>query len=134
MDPKGIHTYRLCMGSNAEEGRTLLKRAIATLNGAFDVEAVTNTIHTPSLDDSSCLFYFNAGICLRTELSQEELKKRLKKMESDFGRVKGIELVTLDIDIITMDGNVIHADYKKQYVKYLMNQLSSKLCHQIRKG
>ncbi|MBR4840587.1 MAG: 2-amino-4-hydroxy-6-hydroxymethyldihydropteridine diphosphokinase [Paludibacteraceae bacterium] len=129
MDSKGMHTYRLCMGSNAKEGRILIKKAIKTLNGSFDVEAVTSTIHTPSLDDSSCLFYFNAGISLKTELSPEDLKKHLKKMESDFGRVKGIELVTLDIDIIMMDGNVLHADYKKQYVKYLMNQLSSKLHH-----
>ncbi|MBP5457883.1 MAG: 2-amino-4-hydroxy-6-hydroxymethyldihydropteridine diphosphokinase [Paludibacteraceae bacterium] len=127
MDSNGIHTYRLCMGSNAKEGRSLIKKAIKTLNGSFDVEAVTNTIHTPSLDDSSCLFYFNAGISLKTELSPEELKKHLKKMESDFGRVKGIELVTLDIDIIMMDEEAIHTDYRKQYVKYLMNQLSSKL-------
>ncbi|MCQ2219090.1 MAG: 2-amino-4-hydroxy-6-hydroxymethyldihydropteridine diphosphokinase [Paludibacteraceae bacterium] len=121
------HTYRLCMGSNAPNGRTLIKEAISALRTHFAIKATTSTIRTPSLGNTSCLFYFNSGISLACNLTKEELKKHLKQVEIDFGRVKGIDLVTMDIDIIMMDEIPIHEDYPKQYVRYLMNQLSTKL-------
>lgn len=124
-----IHSYRLCMGSNAPDGRRLIMKATASLRNRFDVVATTPAIKTPSINDNSCLFYFNSGICISSALSHGDLKAVLKQVELDFGRKKGIALVTMDIDIIMMDGTAIHPDYKKQYVRHLMNALASKLSH-----
>lgn len=122
-----FHTYRLCMGSNTPNGRDLVKKATALLKSEFAIVATTEIIKTASIDNASCLFYFNSGICLSAPLSKENLKSRLKQIEIDFGREKGKEVVTMDIDIITMDNTIVHPDYHKQYVKYLMNRLATKL-------
>lgn len=124
-----IHSYRLCLGSNAQNGREIIKEATIALRHSFALEATTETIRTPSIGNASCRYYFNTGTSLTTSLTHEQLKAHLKELETRFGRIKGIDLVTLDIDIIMMDNVAIHNDYKKQYVRYLMNRLATQLAH-----
>ncbi|HOU68049.1 MAG TPA: 2-amino-4-hydroxy-6-hydroxymethyldihydropteridine diphosphokinase [Paludibacteraceae bacterium] len=120
-----LHTYKLCAGSNTEEAQAILMRAINALREEYGNVKQTAIQKTKAIGTETCLYYENVGIGLESTLSPSDLKIRLKKMEYMHGRRKrDYPIVALDIDIIAVDGVIIHPDYEQRdYVKELMAEL-----------
>lgn len=116
-------SYILCLGSNAIDGDIIISDAISLLSQKYTVSAQSQVISSEDVKMSGRL-YLNTAIKLICNKEVECLKDELKGIERMAGRVSGSDVVTLDIDIIGLNGKIIHHDYYDYvYVRRLTNEI-----------
>ena len=100
----------LALGSNLGERRDILQGCVDAIAGIPEVQvmAVSPVYETVPVGGPPQPDYLNAVILARTTLPSRSLLDRLHEVEAAFDRVREVRWGprTLDIDIITVDGEV----------------------------
>ncbi len=105
------HRACLGLGSNREPER-FLRLALARLRELTAVQAVSTAWESPDIDGHGP-DYVNAAVAIRTPLGREPLIAQLKALEAELGRQRhaGPDAgVTIDLDLILFDDEVLEAD------------------------
>ena len=114
-----MHTYLLCLGSNAS-GPCFLKKA-ETLLAPLGTRWEWGDIITSPAEGGGKGIYYNRIARLQSHLTPDALREMLKQAECDLGstpadRSRGI--VCIDIDILKQNGEVLRPDdWTKDYVR-----------------
>jgi 2-amino-4-hydroxy-6-hydroxymethyldihydropteridine diphosphokinase len=100
----------LALGSNLGDRRDILQGCVDAIAGIPEVQvmAVSPVYETVPVGGPPQPDYLNAVILARTTLPSKSLLDRLHEVEAAFDRVREVRWGprTLDIDIITVDGEV----------------------------
>ena len=106
----GARSAVLALGSNLGERRDILQGCVDAIAGIPEVQvmAVSPVYETVPVGGPPQPDYLNAVILARTTLPSQSLLDRLREVEAAFDRVREVRWGprTLDIDIITVDGEV----------------------------
>ena len=116
----------LSLATNRRQKSNLAK-ARQCLGEVFS-EATYSTEHwTEPFSSRRSELYLNQLVSATTDLTVEELEKRLKQIEADFGRTAGKRLkgiVPIDLDILQYDNLKLHErDWERPYVSDLLKEL-----------
>jgi 2-amino-4-hydroxy-6-hydroxymethyldihydropteridine diphosphokinase len=100
----------LALGSNLGDRRGILQGCVDAIAGIPEVRvvAVSPVYETAPVGGPLQPDYLNAVLLVRTTLPSRALLDQLHQIEAAFSRVRGVRWGprTLDIDIITVDGEV----------------------------
>jgi 2-amino-4-hydroxy-6-hydroxymethyldihydropteridine diphosphokinase len=100
----------LALGSNLGDRRDILQGCVDAIAGIPEVQliAVSPVYETVPVGGPPQPDYLNAVLLARTTLPARELLEQLHQIEAAFSRVREVRWGprTLDIDIITVDGEV----------------------------
>ncbi|MHB1777683.1 MAG: 2-amino-4-hydroxy-6-hydroxymethyldihydropteridine diphosphokinase [Acidimicrobiales bacterium] len=103
----------LGLGSNLGDRRGHLRRAVATLADAGDLEAVSPVYETePVGGPAGQRPYLNVVVALETADGPRRLLDRCRRLEADAGRVRTVRHGprTLDADVLLVDGDSVDDD------------------------
>lgn len=119
----------LSAGSNIEPVANL-SRAREILSGEQTLLDEATTIQTPPDGYQDQDDFLNTAFLLETPLPPDRFKDYLREVEVRLKRVKGPIKSgprTIDLDIIVVDGKVVHTDYPvKDYVRIPVDELLSR--------
>ena len=105
----------LSLGSNIGDRRENLEKCIQLIHqGIGVVLRVSKLYETPSWGFESDAFY-NCALVLHTSFSAEKILRKITSIEKEMGRFRkqnnGYEARIIDIDIISIENQVVHADH-----------------------
>lgn len=105
----------LSLGSNIGDRRENLERCIQLIHQEIGVVLrVSKLYETPSWGFESDAFY-NCALVLHTSFSAEKILRKITSIEKEMGRFRkqnnGYEARIIDIDIISIENQVVHADH-----------------------
>jgi len=114
LHPNLLHTTYISIGSNVGDRRAHLQHAVAKLSAEVGRVAKISAIYeTPAWGFEGGDFY-NACLCLHTELSSEDVMTKILEIEIALGRVrsdaKGYQNRIIDIDIIFYEDEILKTD------------------------
>ena len=113
------HTCLLCLGSNSNR-KIHMEAARKALNDHFPNIRFTEEMTTEAIGDRFLSPFSNQVAKMKTALSIEEIRKILKQIEKENGRLpedKAHGIVKLDIDLLTFDEVILKPDdMKKDFV------------------
>jgi len=106
------HTALIALGANLGDSSKSLLLALEMLSNDPEIRSIrASSIHqtAPVTAEEGQSTYANAAAALETRLSPHELIQKLRKVESDFGRIrdKVWSSRTLDLDIVGFDSLVM---------------------------
>lgn len=108
-EPKRNRAY-LSLGSNIDKERNIM-RAVELLARAVTIEAVSSVYETVPLSDSEQESFFNAAVMVETQLSADELKRKvLAPIEEKLGRQRSADVNaprTIDLDLVLFNDQVL---------------------------
>ncbi len=100
------HVAYIGLGSNLGERRTFLLEATLAMAQLGQLQACSSVYQTPPWGDPFQPAYYNAAVCLHTELHPQALLTALLTIESIHGRKRNQERPcgprTLDLDILML--------------------------------
>lgn len=107
-----LHTALIALGANLGDSSKSLLLAIEMLSNDPEIRSIrASSIHqtAPVTAEEGQSTYANAAAALETRLSPHELIQKLRKVESEFGRIrdKVWSSRTLDLDIVGFDSLVM---------------------------
>lgn len=116
----------IALGSNMKPKKHF-KKALKRLSKIGSIQQKTDFIFTKPLKFEEQADFYNGAIMLSTKYYYEPLKKLLKEIEADLGRVRGENKNgprTIDLDIIAFNGSItdneLHEfDFLVDFVKEL---------------
>ncbi len=97
------------LGSNIEPERNLLL-AVARLAEIGRLQAVSAVYQTPAIGPRPAPDFLNAAVLIGTNLPPEEIRLRLRRIESDLGRVRSNDRYaprTIDLDLCLLGNRVV---------------------------
>jgi deoxyguanosine kinase len=105
----------LSLGSNIGDRRENLEKCIQLIHqGIGVVLRVSKLYETPSWGFESDAFY-NCALVLHTSFSAEKILRKITSIEKEMGRFRkqnnGYEARIIDIDIISIENQVVHAEH-----------------------
>ncbi len=114
MHPNLLHTTYISIGSNVGDRRAHLQQTVQKLSAEVGrVVKVSAIYETPSWGFEGGKFY-NACLCLHTELSPADAMIKILEIETALGRVrntgKGYQDRIIDIDIIFYEDEILKTD------------------------
>lgn len=112
------HRVYVGVGSNLPEAlaRREIECSVATLERLGRVRA-SETYRTDGVGVKSAgMIYYNAVVELLTPMASEEIVAALKRYEEAHGRCRSISVVTIDLDLVVFDGEVLRpSDFSHEY-------------------
>jgi 2-amino-4-hydroxy-6-hydroxymethyldihydropteridine diphosphokinase len=111
------YKYIISIGSNsAGKDRAVqnIRTAFNILTQKFEAVVFSGIIPTRAVDTKVDCQFFNAVVSLQTPMQPAQLKSFLKETESKMGRIPCSEEVIIDMDIILVNGKVVHKDYENR--------------------
>ena len=121
-----MHRVILSLAANRYQKSNLAK-ARQCLGEVFSELRYTTEQWTEPLSSTRQDPYLNQLAEGDTELTLETLNRRLKQIETDFGRTaekKRLGIVPIDLDILEFDGQRYHErDWQRSYVTSLLVEL-----------
>lgn len=120
--------YLISIGSNEDRvtNMALARRRLAQLFADIRFSAERET--EPLCLSRPCRFS-NQVACFHSHLCADEVRLCLKAIEREAGRVpqdKSLEIVRLDLDLLTCDGRVLKpADMERGYVRQGVEELNN---------
>ncbi|QHI38234.1 Deoxyguanosine kinase [Kordia antarctica] len=114
MHPNLLHTTYISIGSNVGDKRAHLQNAVQQLSVKIGrVVKISPIYETPSWGFDGGDFY-NACVCLKTELSSSEVMTEILEIETTLGRIrsetKAYKDRSIDIDIIFYEDEILKTD------------------------
>ncbi|MBC8753152.1 2-amino-4-hydroxy-6-hydroxymethyldihydropteridine diphosphokinase [Kordia sp. YSTF-M3] len=114
MHPNLLHTTYISIGSNVGDRRALMQQTVQKLSVEIGrVVKISAIYETPSWGFEGGKFY-NACLCLHTELSPADVMTKILEIETALGRVrnttKGYQDRSIDIDIIFYEDETLKTD------------------------
>jgi 2-amino-4-hydroxy-6-hydroxymethyldihydropteridine diphosphokinase len=122
----------LGLGSNIQAEQNL-PRAVALLNQAVQVEAISTAWHTPAVGTPGPNF-LNAALLIHTRQSSQALKQNvIREIEAQLGRARTHDKNaprTIDIDILIFDNRVIEPEiWERAFLAVPLSELAPGLCN-----
>ncbi len=113
---KIYHKYIISVGSNSENDRAVqnIQTVFNLLTQRFEAVVFSAVIPTRAVDVSVDCRFFNAVASFQSLMSPVQLKSFLKEAEKEMGRKSSTEEVAIDMDIILVDGQIVHQDYENR--------------------
>jgi len=137
-----VSTAYIAVGSNLGDKRQHCVAAIATLDRSpkIEVTARAGFYKTAPVGFTDQDWFVNTAVRLATDLAPVELLFRLKQIEQDAGRKKGVRFGprVLDLDIIFYDDLVLSTDrldiphprmHKRRFVLRPICDINSEILH-----
>ena len=128
MQKNSCYEYIISIGSNSENDRAVqnVKTAFELLKQRFDAVVFSGIIPTRAVGTGVDCLFFNAVANIKTEINPVELKLFLKETEKKMGRIQHSEEVVIDLDIILVDGEVVHEDYTNRgFIRELIQTIGN---------
>lgn len=100
-------------GSNID-ARDNIQLAFSRLKERFDVVKISSVIKTAPVGITAQTDFLNAAVSLRTNLTQSELVKELKRLENELGRDRSRPKFgprEIDLDVVVWNGEIVDEDY-----------------------
>ena len=124
----------VALGSNIDPERHF-ERARAALHGLMEVAAESEPVRTRPREFADQPDFLNGAVLGRTPLEAPALKRRLKEIEADLGRVSMANKAgprTIDLDIVVwnrrvVDPHVREWDFLRDAVAALLPELELEL-------
>ncbi|MFH8142897.1 MAG: 2-amino-4-hydroxy-6-hydroxymethyldihydropteridine diphosphokinase [Muribaculaceae bacterium] len=108
--------YIISLGSNIPSGDTEIKRALRWLEEFASLMAATPVYSTRDAYDPAKPDYTNAIAAVQCDTDASTLTGKLKQYEVSRGRVHGDGSVTIDLDIVCRDSEILRPrDYTAPY-------------------
>jgi 2-amino-4-hydroxy-6-hydroxymethyldihydropteridine diphosphokinase len=107
--------YLIALGANlgnaADQVRTAIERFGESVSGITLVRASRIRITAPVGGPPGQTVYANAAVLVTCDFEPDELLRRLKRLESDYGRTSGPTWSSrpLDLDILACESLVVHS-------------------------
>ncbi len=101
----------LGLGSNVGDRLSHLRQAVEALSQVLDLQAASRVYETAPMYVEDQGAFYNAALLAATELSPLTLLKRLKGVESEIGRAKGVRYGPREIDIDLLAYGVLRYRY-----------------------
>ncbi len=108
-----MNTAIIGMGSNINPGKNI-QDALNILNRYVTVVKVSKLIKTAPLGIKKQPYFLNGAVKITTDLSQDELRQKLKKIEDELGRDRSLPRFgprTIDLDLVVWNGQITDKDY-----------------------
>lgn len=120
------HTYIVGIGSNFNKELNV-KLAQSILAERFPDIVFSEVLQTEGVGVKEPCVYHNGVALINDETDADELKSYLKATEKRLGRTRGTAVVAIDLDIISVDGAIVHKDFDKYpFLKPLMAQVQER--------
>jgi 2-amino-4-hydroxy-6-hydroxymethyldihydropteridine diphosphokinase len=132
----------LSLGSNLGDRQAHLRQAIAQLERAGEVTAVSSLYETEPVDVAEQPWFMNCAVALQTQLAPRVLLDTLLAIEQKMGRMrthpKGPRLI--DIDILFFDDRIVNEDgltiphpqmHARRFVLEPLAQIASQARHPV---
>lgn len=100
----------ISLGSNIEPARNL-PAALARLGDVGILRAVSQVYQSPAIGPRPAPDFLNAAALVETELLPEEIRLRLRQIESDLGRVRSDDRYAprpIDLDLCLLGSAILH--------------------------
>lgn len=114
------------LGSNEPSDR-IIQDVREVLRNCFPGIVFGRTLKTAPVDFDFPRPFYNQSGCFTTRLSQEEVLRVLKRIETDHGRTpedKACGIVKIDIDLLIYDGvRLKEKDLQREYVRAGLEEL-----------
>ena len=114
------------IGSNIQPEANIPK-AISSIRKAHRILKQSRFIETLPIGSPDQPHFYNGAVLIETELERDDLKAWLLKVESELGRVRGIDRNaprTIDLDIVVWSGEVVDLDvYGRDYLRQAVNEV-----------
>ena len=124
LQKKIIHEYVIGIGSNLDNAMENVETTFEFLKQEFDVISFSDIIPTRAVGMKVDCIFLNAVAKISTSMEPVQLKSFLKEIEKQMGRIPHSEDVLIDLDIILVDGKIIHEDYeKREYIRKLIGEI-----------
>lgn len=97
------------LGSNIDPEQNL-PAAVQRLAGLGEIVAVSTVYQTPAIGPSPAPDFLNAAVLLSTELEPLQIRKRLRAVEAELGRVRSADRYaprTIDLDLCLYGARVL---------------------------
>ena len=121
-----MNEYVLMIGSNTDAKKNI-EKAIDYLKQTFGIVCLSQQLQTKAENMSNKLPYINVAAKITSQSDEIELKQTLKSIERELGRTseqKKRSVITIDIDIISKNKEIIHQDYvERKFVKILVDKV-----------
>ena len=116
LQKKACHEYIISIGSNSDNDNAIqnVKTAFEFLKQKFDAVTFSGIIPTRAIGTKVDCTFFNAVAGIKTPVKPAQLKSLLKETEKEMGRIPNSEEVLIDLDIILVDGKIVHEDYENR--------------------
>lgn len=109
-------TAVVCVASNVADGEGIIAAFVSRLRCEIDHRAEFSPIYSTLSVTDGITQYRNMVARFVTEVDIAALTSTFKCWEADAGRVRGGNDVSLDIDIVLYDGEVVRPrDYTREY-------------------
>lgn len=108
--------YFISLGSNTQRGNIALEMAMNWFAEFATIIARTPIYKTPDVKDASRMPYNNAIAAIESDIPAEQLNLMLKEYETEQGRISGSSIVTIDLDLVSMNNQILRQrDYFAPY-------------------
>lgn len=118
-----LHTYYVSLGSNYNAD-FYIPVAVSLISKCFPGAEFSRAMKTEGIGLSYQCWYVNQMVCFQSPLSSEQVRFAMKSLEKQVGRSFRPRIVELDLDVVEVDGVIVHKDYNKYpFLAQLRNDL-----------
>lgn len=119
-----IFDYIISLGSNAGEAAQYMTETSELLRKEFPDIVFSPVVPTKGIDVEIDCFFLNAAVRIKTTMNPNNLKIFLKEIEKKIGRTPHSPFVLIDLDIIMINGDVVHEDYEnREFLRKLIEMI-----------
>ena len=119
----------IAIGSNIEPDRNISKM-LDLLKEEVEIIQVSKMIKTKPIGITEQSDFTNGTVKIKTQMSDEELNKRLKKIEDLLGRDRTVPKFgprTIDLDILVFNDEIVDNDfYSRDFLRQSAEELGFK--------
>ena len=116
----------LGLGSNIDPEENI-RRAIEIISGEVSLIKTSSFVETEPVGFKEQRSFINGALLIETPLGAFELKRRLREIEGELGRVRTANKNgprTIDLDILVWNGEVVDADvYERGFLRDSIKEL-----------
>ena len=121
------HRAVISLGSNIDP-ETHVEKALKGLEAVGRILKKSSFIYTEPLLYENQAEFLNGAVLLKTKLEEDELRRQLKTLETQLGRIRTPNKNgprTIDLDIIVFDGKVVDDDYyERDFLQKMVGEVS----------
>ncbi|MBQ0030199.1 MAG: 2-amino-4-hydroxy-6-hydroxymethyldihydropteridine diphosphokinase [Paludibacteraceae bacterium] len=125
MERTSVYYYLISLGSNYQADVNIVAGE-GMLAACFPGTKFSKVLKTKGIGLSYDCWYLNQMALVKTELNPTVLKNALKSIEKQCDRGRRYHAVTLDLDIVWVNGELVHKDFDKYpFLSELMEDFES---------
>lgn len=119
-----MERYIVSIGSNAANRSLMVEEAFGWLSSLVKVTAASSPYTLPDSSGRTELCYTNIVAVAQTDITLPELSAAFDAYETSRGRRSGDSVVTIDLDIVWHNGEVLRpGDFASPHFRFGLSQL-----------